>query len=143
MKPLVRPSVGQLLFRLNIGNNARRREQELTPVTVSSVGRKYFTVAGGEYGLETKHCIDGWLEECGGYSPGYALYESEQAWADEKEQDALTIKIRKALDYGCKQLPLETLKAIEGMIWPNTSVCGSPLGASTQDSFVGGTMEDK
>lgn len=25
----------------------------------------------------------------------------------------------------------------------NTSVCGSPLGASTQDSFVGGTMEDK
>ena len=39
-----KPVVGQVLYSLNVGNAARNCGQVLTPVTVVSVGRKYFKV---------------------------------------------------------------------------------------------------
>ena len=114
-----KPSVGQILFRLNIGNNARNVAQTIKPVFVKSVGRKYFTVIteGGVYELETKHRIEDWQQENGGYSPGYALYESEQEWQDDKEKNALTSTIKKTFAfYGSSRFSLEALRAINSII---------------------------
>ena len=51
MKP--KPTLGQKVFSLNIGNNARHVPQVLSPATVSKVGRKYFSVKlQGPYPME-------------------------------------------------------------------------------------------
>lgn len=38
-----KPKLGDILYSLNINNAARNVKQELTEVTVTKVGRKYFT----------------------------------------------------------------------------------------------------
>lgn len=119
MKPKV--IVGQRLYSLNVGNNARHREQVLTPVVVSKVGRKYFTVkTEGQYALETEYRIEDWRENHE-YCANSALYETEQEWADEKETRAICEKIWKAFEYGHNRqnLNLETLRTIAAAIHPN------------------------
>ena len=111
MKPI--PQVGQHLFSLNVGNSARRVEQVLTPVVVTKVGRKYFTVAtSDQYAFENRFWIEDWREVTE-YSPNCALYATEQQWKDEKETSALLLLIRKAFDYGAgRSIPLENLRKI-------------------------------
>lgn len=110
---MTKPKVGQILYRLNIGNNARHVPQVLTPVIVSKVGRKYFTVRryDGPYTAESEHHIDNWYERTE-YSADYALYESEQAWADEKEARAICQHIAEAFRYGDnrRNLSIEVLR---------------------------------
>jgi len=114
----VKPKVGQTLYRLNVGNNARHCPQVLTPVVVSKVGRLYFTVKRDRpYAMETKHHIVGWYEKTDG-SANTKLYESEQAWADEKEAVLICGDIKSAFEYGQNRanLPIDALRAIEKII---------------------------
>lgn len=111
MKPI--PKVGQRLFSLNVGNAARRVPQVLTPVIVTKVGRKYFTVKRDEqYAFGTEFWIEDWRQKTE-YSNDHALYETEQEWLDEKETFSLLDDIRKAFDYGMgRTIPLENLRKI-------------------------------
>jgi len=117
-----RPQVGQILYRLNIGNNARHREQVLLPVIVTKVGRKSFTVKRMDgYAIESEHYIDGW-REVSDFIPGWQLYTSEQAWSDEKEQCQLIRKLQQEFTqqgfYHSSKFPLETLRQVAAILWP-------------------------
>lgn len=104
------PEIGQRLYLLNINNAARYSPKSLTPVKVVSVGRKYFKVAtDDQWKIESEFHLDSWRQktEC---SPDAALYESEQALADERECDDLRKQIREAFQYG--RSPLLTLSAL-------------------------------
>lgn len=118
--------VGSRLFRLNVGNNARHCPQVLKPVVVTKVGRKYFYVEmertdSQAWGFESRHLVECWTEDNGGYTPNYALYESEQEWADSKERICLAAKIKSELQ-GNNEYSLETLRAIANIMWPIKSV---------------------
>jgi len=106
-------TVGQKLYSLNVGNNARHREQVLTPVTVVTVGRKYFTTKLENYSFETYYRLDDWSERTE-YSPNSKLYESEQEWADEKETMTLCKEISRSFEHSnnTKRLSLQTLRTI-------------------------------
>lgn len=113
-----KPKVGQTLYSLNIGNATRNRKQKLTPVTVTKVGRKYFTCA--KTGLErygTQYHLSNWKEKTN-YSPDSYLYEDPQIWKDEKEAAELCDRIRKAFDYSINkvELPLDDLRKIDRII---------------------------
>ena len=90
-----KPVVGETLYRLNIGNAARVREQKLVPVEVKKVGRKYF-----KCGLKSEdewqwveYHLDTWKQKSK-YFAGYCLYETEQEYLDEVEHGQLHRVIR-------------------------------------------------
>jgi hypothetical protein len=92
MKP--KPTLGQQVFSLNTGNNARHVPQVLKPATVSKVGRKYFSVKlDGPYPMEREYHVEDWRErtEC---FPVTKLYASEQEYADEKETAVIWRQLR-------------------------------------------------
>ena len=111
-------TIGQTLFMLNIGNAARNREHVLTEVTVSKVGRKYFTVTiDGRSYFDLSFHIDTWSQKTE-YSQDYCLYETKQEWEDEKESLKLYNKIKSSFNYSnnIKNLPLTSLKEIVSII---------------------------
>lgn len=114
-----KPIVGETLYSLNVGNNARNRPQVLTPVVVTSVGRQYFT-AGEGYRAVRYHISD-WTEKTE-YSPNSKIYESEQQWLDEKEDRELARQIGDAFEYGRnrREIPLAVLREIVALIDANT-----------------------
>ena len=120
------PKVGQTVYSLNVGNAARHNEQVLTPVVVTKVGRKYFTV--GEGWRATQFHISDWSEKTE-YSPCAALYESEQEWLDEKESGDLCREIARAFEYGknSRDLPLSSLREIG-------KILGLPISVREQES---------
>ncbi len=61
MGEMRKPTVGETLYSLNIGNATRGKVQKLTPVKVLKVGRKYFTT-GVECGPEWKKELKEYLE---------------------------------------------------------------------------------
>src|SRR6185503_14529235 len=111
MKPKV--TVGQKLFRLNVGNNARFRPQVLTPVVVTKVGRKYFTTKNEERWLETEYRLEDWIEN-NEYNSNSVLYASKQEYEDEKKIGRICNMIAETFQYGRnrKNLSVETLRAI-------------------------------
>lgn len=114
-------TVGQKLFSLNVGNAARHRVQILTPVVVTKVGRKYFTVkTDDKYGFETEYNLEDW-EENTEYTRNSVLYETEQQWYDEKELGAICQHISKAFEHGRNQrnLSIGTIRAISELIYSN------------------------
>lgn len=118
MRDRPKPKVGQILYRLNTGNNAIYVPQVLTPVVVSKVGRKYFTVKKQDStsGFESEHYLDGWYEKTD-YSANYVLYESPQVWEDEKEAKVLCDRIEKAFKYGHNpNLSVAALRRIVGIV---------------------------
>ena len=115
MKP--KPYVGMELFSLNVGNAAGRyREQKLTPVEVTQVGRKYFTCKT-ELGRELIYHIGTWAQKSE-YIATSVLYADPQEWEDEKESRNICTEIYKAFDYGhnSKKLPLSKLREIKAII---------------------------
>ena len=106
-----KPEVGQTLYSLNIGNAARYCEQVLTPVTVTKVGRKYFTI--GEGRIATQYHLDTWHEKTE-FSAGSRIYRSPQEWADEKEADSLAGRIHDVfrVRWRCPDVPLDKLRQI-------------------------------
>jgi len=115
-----KPTVGQKLYSLNIGNAARNREQILTPVIVRKVGRKYFSASSeASPTLITEYTLEAW-EEKTEYCRNSRLFENPQEWLDEKEATDITAAIRKAFDvYNRPAFDLETLRKIAAIINPN------------------------
>ena len=111
-----KPVVGQRLFALNVGNSARTAPQVLVPVTVVSVGRKYFTVKRDDLSWwECKFYVDSW-REVSNYSANYALYATEQEWKDEKESIELWKAIRPTLDTYTPSIPLDAIRKIKAIL---------------------------
>lgn len=120
MSDIKKPAVGQILYSLNIGNAARHCEQILTPVTVTKVGRKYFTCIKNGFSFGIDYHLDTWREKTG-YSASSILYESEQSWIDEKDARVICKFIAQSFEYGLNKLSLSlpTLRGIERMIKAN------------------------
>jgi hypothetical protein len=113
----IKPEVGQILYRLNVGNAARHVEQKLTPVRVTKVGRKYFTCASEGSRFGTEYHLEDWTEKTE-YSPDSALYSSQQAWEEEKESRELIKKIRDEFNYGNnKNFNLNKLRGIAKILF--------------------------
>lgn len=111
------PKVGQTVYALNIGNNARRRPQMLTPVTVISVGRKYFKCKAENSWVETEYRIESGLEHTA-FSPGSKIYESQEEWEKEKRSYELHTKLSQFFQFGggSRNLCLEQLESISSII---------------------------
>lgn len=120
-----KPVVGEIIYSLNVGNAfSRYREQELTPVKVTKVGRKYFSCQGisesGELSrwlVSGEYHIDTWIERTD-YAPTSKLYECKQSWLDEKEHREISQEISKYFNYmnGNSSLSLEQLRKIKSVI---------------------------
>ena len=114
-----KPVIGETLFDLNVGNDARRgTPQVLTPVIVARVGRKYFACARKDsaYGLETEYHIEDWRQRTD-YCANHHLYESNQEWEDQKEEAELNDYIRNAFThYNNRVIPLEGLRSIKAIL---------------------------
>jgi len=115
-----KPQVGQKLYSLNIGNAARGRKQELTPVIVTAVGRKYFTClpeGSNSKWLSTQYNLDTWYEKTN-YSFNSSLYESKQEFIDEKESEEICRYFEGVFKYGKNnaKLGLEDLRKIKAFV---------------------------
>jgi len=109
-----KPVVGETIYSLNIGNSfsaSRGETQELTPMIVEKVGRKYFTLGGMQFHL------DNWREKTE-YCQNHELYETEQEWINKKESDNIFSFLRNKFDYcrGATNLSLEQLRGIKSII---------------------------
>jgi hypothetical protein len=83
-----KPVVGETIYALNVGDNARYKDQVLRPVTVTQVGRKYFSCDNNaQFG------IDNWRQKSD-YSAVWELYESEQDYADHLESIEIRDELR-------------------------------------------------
>ena len=126
-----KPKIGQRLYSLNVGNRARNTTQQLTPVVVVTVGRKYFTtlpVGKTDLFFEDRYHIDTWAEKTDTCTNS-VLYLTEQSWADEQESRQLCVQISKAFMYGKNQhnVSLEYLREIADHIeWFSTNKTKSP-----------------
>jgi hypothetical protein len=112
-----KPVIGETLYILNIGNNARHTPQVLKPCKVEVIGRKYFTVEVENQGYGSfKHefTLGDWKQATGGYDATYALYEIPQQWEDQKERRNLLQKISQRFEYGYRgeNIPLANLRKI-------------------------------
>jgi len=109
-----KPEIGQVLYSLNVGNAARYKPQELTPATVTKVGRKYFTT--GEGWQSEQYEIETWKQKTD-FIASSQLYSSEQEWEDEKEARSIASYIenhfRHGQGYGA---PLASLREIKNII---------------------------
>ena len=90
--------VGDVLYSLNVGNAARNCEQKLTPVTVTKVGRKYFTCTEEGWSRGTDYHLGDWSEKSD-YAAYSCLYESPEAWENEKEFYSIVRAIRNQFDF--------------------------------------------
>ena len=115
MKP--KPTLGQEVFSLNIGNNARHVPQVLKPATVSKVGRKYFSVKlQGPHPMEREYHIENWRERTE-YSAGTRLYASEKEYMDEKETAVIWGQLREAFfTYNPTDFDLPRLRKIIAIV---------------------------
>lgn len=110
-----KPEVGQTVYRLPVGNAARREAKVLTPVTVKKVGRKYFCAGDGCF--ERQYHIDDWTENSGDYIADYRLFASEQEYADEMERGELFGEIRAVFERGGRRnISLQVLRDIKAAI---------------------------
>lgn len=107
--------VGQTLYSLNVGNAARRVEQVLTPVTVTKVGRKYFTCTKEGRRIGTQYKLSDWSENTE-YSSDSCLYENPQEFEDEKERRGIGTSLSELFRYGAwSALSLDQLRRIKGI----------------------------
>lgn len=110
------PVKGQILYSLNIGNAVRHRKQELTPVTVMKVGRKYFYCAKESYenieGCWIKYDMETW-RNVSDYSATSQIYSSAAEWENKKELENMTQEIRNILgSYGSFNISETKIRAI-------------------------------
>ena len=118
-----KPTIGETLYSLNVGNAARNTPQVLTPLKVTKVGRRYFTLSEGWRDVQF-HLSD-WVEKSD-YTPSHRIYETEQSYKDEKEEREISNRIYRAFEYGSNthKIPLPKLREIDQML----TVAPSELG---------------
>lgn len=120
MRP--KPSVGDTLYSLNVGNASRHCEPVLTPVTVLKVGRSYFTCApvGSTFPYQQgQYHLDDWREKTE-YSANSRLYASQQEREEELEAIKHADLIKKTFDaWTGRKLPLIALRQIAAIIESN------------------------
>ena len=113
-----KPKIGDTLYRVNIGNAARREKSQLHPCTVAKVGRKYFTTVdvNNDREANTFH-IDGWWEKTE-YPATSKLFASAQAFHDEKERNDLARKLSRHFRYinAVQKTPLNVLREIAKLL---------------------------
>jgi len=107
-----KPKVGQIVYSLNIGNMARNVKQKLTSITVTKVGRIYFSCDN-----RRQYYIKSWGEDTI-YCQDSQLYESETEWKEEKESTKIIDFIQHSFRYdnNRNRLPIEELRQIEFII---------------------------
>lgn len=113
-----KPTVGQVLYSLNVGNASRGREQVLTEVVVKKVGNKYFSTVRVDWpsGCETQYRIDNWSENTG-YCSDSRLYLSPEEWENEKEHEQICEFLCEQFKRGGRpKLSLDTLRKIKELI---------------------------
>lgn len=116
------PKVGDTLYSLNIGNEARGRAQVLTSVQVLKVGRKYFVCSEIAYlnspRQHREYYLDDWREQNGGYCAGSKLYVNPQEYEDETESSRIRAELRKVFDpWGTDhRIPLASLREIRAIV---------------------------
>lgn len=108
------PVVGQEMFALNIGNEARGREQKLVPVVVTKVGHKYFTCENGYGHARTYHL--GTFVEKTGHCAGSMIYADPVHWEEDKEAAALEKELRTAFSGYSLKISLAGLREIKAVI---------------------------
>ena len=117
MKPT--PTVGQILYSLNVGNAARNREQVLTPVKVVKVGRKYFTTQHTDDTSgwsATDYYIEDWSQKSE-YIASSCLYVSEESWETEKHQRELIKQIEDFVSCRMlRELSVEVLQSVVSIL---------------------------
>lgn len=107
-----KPILNETLFLERCGN--RRDEGPLVPVTVSKVGRKYFTCK--MVWREIQFHLDSWRQVTK-YSPDCLLYESEQECSDLREKERLAALLSQEFNhYGQSPFSLETLRQVKEII---------------------------
>lgn len=112
-----KPIVGETLFSVNIGNaTSRYQPQKLTPMVVSAVGKKYFTLES-PHGKGAQFHLDTWREKTE-YCENHKLYETEQDWLDEAEEREICKMIGDSFQYGDnnKNLSIEALRKIKDIL---------------------------
>lgn len=110
-----KPILGETLYSLNVGNAARHCEQVLTPVVVKSIGRKYFTVESPS-SREVRFYLENWRQATN-YCPNHELFESEQAWLDDKKTTEILAAIKDFFGiWGRRNLTLDQLTRIKSII---------------------------
>jgi len=111
-----KPVVGQILYSLNVGDAARNCAQKLTPMRVTKVGRKYFTLVIDNRDNDwsaTQFHIETWCENTE-YASDHYLYKTEQEWLDERESFDICKRMWKRFEYG-KNVDDITLPALRTM----------------------------
>lgn len=112
-----KPQVGQTLYVLNVGNQARGKKPELKPAKVTKVGTKLVTCEGGYLWKPTQFHLDSGRNKSE-YSADWMLYETEQEWLDEKAVGVICRRISEAFEYGNNRndLSLDKLRIIEAIL---------------------------
>lgn len=113
-----KPVLGEKLWDLNVGNAARRgMPQVLTPVTVTKIGRKYFTCKDAdEWGREIDYHIETW-EQKTEYCVDHRLYEAKEEYLDQKEGQEITKQISETFHWRkSHNLSLGQLRAIKAIL---------------------------
>ncbi len=115
MKPKL--VVGQKLFLVRQGN--RGIAPACTFVSVSKVGRKYFSVVrDGQIHLETEFHLDDWRQRTE-YAPDCVLYATEQEGLDAKEASKIRDYLHEIFSRYhsiSSSLPLESLRKVRAII---------------------------
>lgn len=117
MNKFKEPVIGQIMYRLNINNAARGREQELTEVKVIEVKRKYFTVSAEICPFTSIHHLEGGYEKSD-YSPDYEIYESAEKWHEKKECKVIGMAISNSFNFGNSRFSYDQLKKVESILYP-------------------------
>lgn len=114
----LKPTIGQILFSLNVGNVARRGvEQKLTKMTVTKVGSKFFYCVPDGWRTEIAFYVETWREKTA-FCVNHKLYETEQQWLDEKEANDIFSWLRKTYfaTFSQNKFTLEQLRKIQELL---------------------------
>lgn len=105
-----KPKVGQILYL------KKDHEDELIPIEVTKVGRKYFYASRDiEYSFyEHKYNLSNWVFSDWPYSG--KVYESKQAYEDEKELFQLHKKLYQLFQRAPGDFSLDQLKRVDAIL---------------------------
>ncbi len=113
-----KPQIGETLYSLNVGKAFRHGvEQKLTPMVVTAVGRKYFSLKQEGWNVTVDFHLDTWIQRTE-YSQDHKLYESEQDWLNEKEEEKICQFLESSFKYGRNLLKvsLDDLRVVKDIL---------------------------